>query len=111
MSINYWETNRYQPSLRYIPKIIQFLGYVPYDTSRMSLGEQIVTMRRCRGLSREELAGRLGVDESTLRDWEHGERRPPKRNMEKLVEVFDSFPNPLTDRRPQVGLHETIHSD
>jgi DNA-binding XRE family transcriptional regulator len=65
MSINYWETNRYRPSLRSIPESIQFLGYVPYDTARMGLGERIITLRFCLGLSREELAEHLGVDEST----------------------------------------------
>jgi transcriptional regulator with XRE-family HTH domain len=90
-SVYYWETNRYEPSLRSIPKIVQFLGYVPYDTSSMALGERIVTLRRCLGLSREDLAERLGVDESTLRDWERGKRRPLKRNMEKLNEVLGSL--------------------
>jgi transcriptional regulator with XRE-family HTH domain len=91
-SVYNWETNRYQPSLRVIPKIVQFLGCVPYDTSGMPLGERIVTIRRCLGLSREELAERLRVDESTLRDWEHGRRRPLKRNYAKLEEVFGSLP-------------------
>jgi transcriptional regulator with XRE-family HTH domain len=100
MSISYWETNKYQPSLRVIPRIIRFLGYLPYDTSAMALGERTITMRRCLGMSREALAERLGVDESTLRDWEHGMRRPLKRNVEKLNEVFGSLPYPLTHRRP-----------
>ena len=59
-SIYYWETGRYKPSLRVIPKIIEFLGYMPYDTSEMTLGERIVTMRHFLGLSREEFAERLG---------------------------------------------------
>ena len=67
-SIYYWETGRHRPSLRIIPRIVQFLGYLPYDTSEMALGERIVTARRCLGISREELAELLGVDESTLRD-------------------------------------------
>ena len=92
MSIHYWETNRYQPSLRRFPKIIQFLGYIPYDIPSMSLGERTVTLRHCLGLSREELAERLGVDESTLRDWEHGKRRPLKRNLGRLEVLFSSLP-------------------
>lgn len=91
-SIYYWETGRYKPSLRVIPKIIEFLGYMPYDTSEMTLGERVVTMRHFLGLSREEFAERLGVDETTLRNWEHGKKRPLKRNMEKL----DVWLNSLT---------------
>jgi transcriptional regulator with XRE-family HTH domain len=93
MSISYWETNWYSPSLRVIPKIVKFLGYLPYDISSMNLAERIVTMRRCLGLSREELAGRLGVDESSLRHWEHGSRRPLKRNVDKLEVFFNPLLN------------------
>ena len=57
----------------------------------MTLGERIATLRRCLGLSRENLAKGLGVDESTLRDWEHGKRRPLKRNMEKLDGCSSDF--------------------
>ena len=31
-TIRNWEKNRSNPSLGFIPKIIQFLGYMPYDT-------------------------------------------------------------------------------
>ena len=103
-SIYYWETGRYKPSLRVIPKIIQFLGYMPYDTSSMAFGERIVTMRRSLGLGREELAEGLGVDESTLRDWEHGRRRPLKRNVEKLAGIVTPHAYPIsggeTEGRP-----------
>ena len=74
-------------SLRVVPKIIEFLGYMPFDTSEMTLGERVMTMRHCLGLSREEFAWRLGVDETSLRDWEQGKRRPLKRNREKLNET------------------------
>src|SRR5665647_3168855 len=30
-SITFWENNRSIPSVMYYPKIIQFLGYVPFD--------------------------------------------------------------------------------
>jgi DNA-binding transcriptional regulator YiaG len=59
--------------------------------SGAALGESIVTLRRCLGLSREELAGQLGVDESKLRDWEHGKKRPLKRNLKRVEAVLDSL--------------------
>lgn len=89
-SVYYWETNRYSPSLRFVPRIIRFLGYLPYDTSNITLGERLITMRRCLGLSREGFAEQLGVDESTLRDWENGRRRPLRRNMRRLDEMFNA---------------------
>ena len=44
-SVYYWEDNWYAPSLRVIPRIIQFLGYVPGDTSGMTPEEKIVARR------------------------------------------------------------------
>lgn len=94
--VYYWEKNRYSPSLHFIPRIIRFLGYMPYDTSAMTLGERIVTLRRYLGLRREELAERLAVDKTTLRDWEHGKRRPLKANWEKLEVLLTSLRHSLS---------------
>jgi len=32
-----WENNYVTPSISYIPNIIKFLGYIPYDTSNKTL--------------------------------------------------------------------------
>lgn len=37
-SVYNWETNRYSPSLRVVPRIIQFLGYLPYEIAELSPG-------------------------------------------------------------------------
>ena len=42
MTICNWEINRTSPQLRFIPKIITFLGYVPYDTQSGTFGKRIV---------------------------------------------------------------------
>ena len=75
-SVAYWETNRNQPSLRMIPRIIEFLGYVPNinDSAGETFGEWIVRARQRLGLSQKALARRLGVDPSTLAHWEYGRR-------------------------------------
>jgi DNA-binding XRE family transcriptional regulator len=36
-SIWYWEKNLTSPSLHHLPKVIEFLGYVPYKTSPQTL--------------------------------------------------------------------------
>ena len=46
MTICNWEIKRTCPQLRFIPKIIAFLGYVPYDTQSGTLGRRIVACRR-----------------------------------------------------------------
>ena len=68
-----WEASHSSPQLRFIPRIVAFLGYNPYDTQSGSLDERIVACRRAAGLSQKELARRLGVDPTTLGRWERGE--------------------------------------
>jgi len=75
-TVHNWEINRTSPQLRFIPRIIQFLGYMPDDTQVEGLGQQIVAARRRLGLSQRELARRLVVDPSTLGRWERNEGRP-----------------------------------
>lgn len=77
-SVNNWETNRTQPKVNQIPGIIDFLGYCPSEPG-MTFGGWIRTARAAMGLSRQKMAARLGVDESTLRRWESGAAQPLRR--------------------------------
>ncbi len=83
-SIYNWENNLAKPAFRYIPKIIEFLGYVPFEISTKSVGEKIVIYRRLLGLSQKELAHRLGIDPSTLSKWEMDIRRPSERILKDI---------------------------
>jgi transcriptional regulator with XRE-family HTH domain len=89
--VYYWETNRYAPSLQMIARIIQFLGYMPWDPSNMTLGERIVTLRSLLGISQKELARQLEVDPTTLSRWELGKGQSMKKHLERLTEVLESF--------------------
>ena len=80
-----WENNRSSPSLRFVPRIIDFLGYVPDDgTGGSSLSGRIIAFRRPHGLSQRALAEQLGVDPSTVASWERGEHRPSRSLAERL---------------------------
>jgi transcriptional regulator with XRE-family HTH domain len=79
-----WENNRSCPSIRLMPRVIDFLGYVPDDSKPESLGQRIIAFRRLRGLTQKELARRLDVDPSTLARWERNERCPSKGLLERL---------------------------
>ena len=57
------------PAPSFIPRIIAFLGYSPYDTESGPLGKRIVACRRAKGLTQKELARRLDVDPSTVGRW------------------------------------------
>jgi transcriptional regulator with XRE-family HTH domain len=87
-TIRNWEKNRSNPSLTFIPKIIQFLDYVPYDTSEQDFGKKIATYRRFLGLRQKDLAQVIGVDPSTIRFWEKGKHRPSKLLLRLLTAFF-----------------------
>jgi transcriptional regulator with XRE-family HTH domain len=83
-----WEKNRSNPSLSFIPRIIQFLGYVPYDTSNQDFGKKIAASRRLLGLSQKDLARLIGVDPCTIRSWEKDRHKPNKELLGILAAYF-----------------------
>ena len=74
-----------------IPKIIQFLGYMPYDSAKMTLGARIVAIRHGLGVSQKELARQLPVDRTTLRLWELGRSQPLEGHMEMLEALLIGY--------------------
>ena len=88
MTVCNWEINRTSPQLRLIPRVIAFLGYVPYDTQSGTLGKRIVACRRAMGITQKELARLLGIDPSTLARWETGRGQPTKKLCERLEDFL-----------------------
>ena len=60
MTICNWELGLTEPKVRFIPKIIEFLGYNPLPSAR-TLAEQIIRGRKTLGLSQKQLVEHLGV--------------------------------------------------
>ena len=58
--------------MRYLPKIIQFLGDDPFAPPQ-TLGEMLAAIRRQHGLSLDLMACYLDVDPGSLSAWERGE--------------------------------------
>ena len=77
-SIYSWENGRAEPEIRFLPKIIDFLGYCPY-TPGQPLGERLRIAREAQGLSRKQLARLVRIDEGTVWRWEQGMRTPKGR--------------------------------
>ncbi|MBU1626300.1 helix-turn-helix domain-containing protein [bacterium] len=50
-SIWNWENNYNKPVLNFIPKIIEFLSYIPYDVSFLSFGERLKIARQSLGMT------------------------------------------------------------
>jgi transcriptional regulator with XRE-family HTH domain len=86
MTVNNWETNRRKPVVRFMPRIMEFLGYTPY-MGPMSFAARLRMHRLEVGLSQRKLAMKLGVDESSVRNWEIGRVRP----IQKSLRILDRF--------------------
>jgi len=87
LTITGWEGNATVPEVRYMPAIIQFLGYNPLPAAS-SLPEQLATARRALGLSQRKMAGKLGVDPATLMGWEAGRHQPTWKSLELIAKAL-----------------------
>ena len=87
ITISTWECNATVPEVRYMPAIIQFLGYNPLPVAN-SLLERLATARRVLGLSQRKMAEQLDVDPATLLGWEAGRHHPTKKSLEAIVGVL-----------------------
>jgi transcriptional regulator with XRE-family HTH domain len=87
MTITGWESNATVPEVRYMPAIIQFLGYNPLPAAN-SLPERLATARRALGLSQRKMAGKFGVDPATLMGWEAGRHQPTEKSLNVIGRVL-----------------------
>ncbi len=67
-----WELNYRKPSINHIGKLIQFLGYDPESRNSNSIADLLLAERRKLGWAQKVAAWNLGIDPSTLSNWEHG---------------------------------------
>jgi transcriptional regulator with XRE-family HTH domain len=58
-----------------MPAIIRFPGYNPLPPGN-TWAERLVSCRTAMGITQEEAARRIEVDQGTLARWERGEREP-----------------------------------
>lgn len=86
MTIVNWEKGRTQPSLKHLPSLITFLGYVPFDCEPDPLG-RMRYYKKVYGLSMETLARELGMNESTVTGWLAGKHQPNANSVER-IEAF-----------------------
>jgi transcriptional regulator with XRE-family HTH domain len=86
-SYDNWEQEKHEPEFRYWPAIIGFLGYDPVPEPE-TFGERIRWRRRREGLTRKELAEKLGLDPVTVWAWEAGKivRRYPR-----IARIFEEY--------------------
>ena len=87
-SIYNWEKNLSKPSITYVPKIIEFLGYIPFQLNDLPFGDQIKLYRKLRGISQKYLAKEIDIDPTTLAKWEANKRNISQDFMFTINDFF-----------------------
>ena len=80
-TLTLWERNATDPAVQYNPAITRFLGYDP-SAPAASLPGRLRAARRARGLTQRQFAHQLGVDPTTIYDWENGVHEPSRKKRE-----------------------------
>ena len=94
-----WEKGRTEPAVRFVPAVVQFLGYDPFPRGE-TLPDRLRAARRARGLSNGVMARELRVDPSTLLNWERGRHHPSARFRPRILRVVGTEDLPLDAPRP-----------
>uniref|UniRef100_A0A6S6M2V8 HTH cro/C1-type domain-containing protein n=3 Tax=Citrifermentans bremense TaxID=60035 RepID=A0A6S6M2V8_9BACT len=89
-SIYNWERG-VQPELRFMPKIIDFLGYVPFGCQDDILGK-LAYYKLISGLSYKELGAKVGIHYEQLQAWLTGRTKPNKKSFCRLKEFLQTAP-------------------
>ena len=62
---------------------------IPEDTRRKDFGARLKIMRELRGLTQTAVAKQLGINKSSLNNYEAGRSEPPLRNLIKLATILN----------------------
>lgn len=89
-SVTYWESNRTIPLIRYMPKIIEFLGYNPMPVDPSTFSGKILQFRILNGLTYKAMGKLIGVNSSTITSWEQNHNNPRKNVKKRLEHVLQS---------------------
>ncbi|GFO68597.1 hypothetical protein GMLC_21760 [Geomonas limicola] len=85
-SIYNWERG-IKPELRFMPKIIAFIGHVPFEEPTDILG-RLAYYKRIHGLSYEGLGAKVGIHYEQLQAWLTGRKRPSRKNLIRLEDLL-----------------------
>ena len=82
-----WEHGT-EPELIHIPKIIEFLGYAPFECPDDPVGK-LRYFKKVKGLSYERLGKLMLRDPEQLTDWLSGRIKPCKRNLKQIMRFLN----------------------
>ena len=89
-SVENWENNRNKVSLKFKPRVFEFIGVCPYDAS-LAIGPRLRERREFFGLTSNKLAHVLGVDPNSVSAWERGVAKPNSRGNEKIQKFLRHY--------------------
>ena len=74
----------------------------------MKLGENILKLRKEKGLSQEELAEKLNVTRQTISNWELGETQPTPSQLKVLSKIFQISIDKILDNDIENSLVDKV---
>ncbi len=83
-----WEHGT-EPELQYYPKIIRFLGYVPFKCPDDTVG-RLAWYRKVNGITVVELGQRMNIHPDQLYDWLSCTRRPFNKNLQRIEQFLEN---------------------
>jgi transcriptional regulator with XRE-family HTH domain len=92
-SLANWEEGRTAPAIRYIPRLIHFVGYDPRPKVDV-LADRLKRHRTALGFSLRAAAEQIGVDPGTLTRWERGPRQPEGKYLARVFSFLGEDPRP-----------------
>jgi hypothetical protein len=85
-----WEHGT-EPELRHMPKVIEFLGYVPFECPEDPIGK-LKYFKQVKGLSYERLGQLMGRDPEQLTNWLCGRHKSHKQNIQNVITfLFENY--------------------
>jgi DNA-binding XRE family transcriptional regulator len=82
-----WEKGRTEPTVRFVPRIIRFLGQDPFLPGE-TFPDRIRAARRRLGLTQSELGDLVGLSKGTVYDLERGRQKPASPAGRKVSEAL-----------------------
>ncbi len=89
-TILHWEKDLTEPELVHIPKIIEFLGYMPFERPPIEdVVRNLDFYKKVNGLSYERLAKVMNRHPEQLTDWISGRIKPSQKNLQLIAKFLD----------------------
>lgn len=93
-TIRQWENNTYKPLIRFYPKIIKFLTFVPLPKP-ISFREKLRFCRHVLGMTQKQFAQLVNYSSDTVSSWETNEYEPTEYSLKLLNRIMLPILNEL----------------